>query len=146
MLKMYEKENFDSCLDIYVDAFTAPPLNYAWLTKEKAYRYIRDLTLTPGFMGYTYWTDGEIVAFCFGILDNYFEGTMFNVEELAVASSQHGQGIGSKIMQLLEIKLAGYGVAAITLQTSRNLPAYKFYLKNEYEEMTENISLMKWLL
>ena len=142
---MYTEEHFELCLNIYVDAFTAPPLNYAWLTKEKARRYIRDLTLTPGFLGYTYWVDGEIVAFCFGKLDNYFEGTMFSVEELAVASVCHGKGVGSEVMRLLETKLAGFAVAAITLQTSRNLPAYNFYLKNEYEEMTENVSLMKWL-
>jgi len=144
-LTMYRETDFDDCVRIYADAFNAPPLNYHWLTKEKAWRYIRDLTQTPGFMGYTYWESEEMVAFCFGILDNYFEGTIFSVEELAVASAHHGQGIGTKVMHLLETKLAGYAVEAVSLQTSRNLLAYDFYIKNGYEELTENVSLMKWL-
>jgi hypothetical protein len=48
-------------------------------------------------------------------------------------------------MELLEIKLAGYGVSAVSLNTSRNLPAFNFYLKNGYEELEENVTLMKWL-
>ena len=145
-LKMYRDTDFEDCVRIYCDAFNAPPLNYVWLTKEKAWRYIRDLTQTPGFLGYTYWVGDEMVAFCFGKLDNYFEGTMFDVEELAVASAYQSQGIGSTVMRLLETKLAGYAVAAISLQTSRNLPAYHFYLKNGYEELSESITLTKWLL
>ena len=144
-LIMYRDTDFDDCVRIYTDAFNAPPLNYDWLTKEKAWRYVRDLTITPGFMGYTYWQEGEMVAFCFGILDNYFEGTVFSVEELAVVSKFHSKGIGTKVMNLLETKLAGYAVEAVSLQTSRNLPAYDFYIKNGYEELTENVSLMKWL-
>lgn len=145
MLIMYKESDFEKCVELYCDAFTAPPLNYDWLTKEKAWRYIKDLIKTPGFMGYTYWENDEMVAFCFGILDNYFDGAMFEVEELAVASPHHRKGIGSVVMEQLEIKLAGYGIHAISLQTSRNLPAFNFYLKNGYEELSENVTLMKWL-
>jgi len=144
-LIMYQENDLNDCIKIYIDAFTAPPLNYDFITKEKAWRYIRDLTLTPGFMGYVYKIDGKIIAFCFGKLDNYFDGTMFEVEELAVTSEFHRSGIGSKIMKLLEIKLAGYNVSAVSLQTSSTLPAYDFYLKNGYEELHENVTLLKWL-
>ena len=145
MLIMYREEDLEACVKIYVDAFTAPPLDYSFLNEPKAERYIRDLTRVPGFLGYTFWVKDEMVAFCFGKLDNYFEGVMFEVEELAVASAHHRSGVGSTVMALLETKLAGYGVAAVNLNTSRNLPAYGFYLKNGYEEIQENVALMKWL-
>ena len=144
-LIMYRETDLEDCVRIYIDAFTAPPLNFDFLTKEKAWRYISDLIKTPGFMGYTYWINGEMAAFCFGKLDNYFDGTMFEVEELAVASAYQRSGIGSTVMNLLEIKLAGYNVSAVSLQTSRELPAFDFYLKNNYEEIKENVTLMKWL-
>ena len=145
-ISMYQDSNLDICTQIYVDAFTAPPINYDFLTTEKAWRYIRDMTRTPSFMGYTYWVDGEMIAFCFGKLDNYFQGSVFEVEELAVASSQHRQGVGSAVMSLLEEKLASYGVSAVSLHTSRTLPAFEFYQKNGYEEVPESVSLMKWLI
>jgi len=144
-LIMYKESDFDDCVHLYCDAFNAPPLEYTWLTPQKALRYIRDLTKTPNFMGYTYWLDGEMAAFCFGVLDNYFEGYMFEVEELAVAGKYHRTGIGSTVMQLLEKKLASYRVAAVNLQTSRSLPAFNFYVKNGYEEVPENVTLTKWL-
>jgi len=142
---MYRESDLEECVRIYVDAFNAPPLDYSFITKEKAWRYVRDITLTPGFIGYTFWIDEKMVAFCFGILDNYFDGVMFEVEELAVAAAYQRSGIGSVVMNLLETKLARYNVAAVSLQTSRTLPAFGFYLKNGYEELTENVTLIKWL-
>ncbi|MDR0272924.1 MAG: GNAT family N-acetyltransferase [Clostridiales bacterium] len=145
MLKMYKEEDLETCTKIYVEAFNAPPLCYDFLTIEKAGRYLRDLTRKPGFIGYTYREDEEMIAFIFGILDNYFEGTMFEVDELAVVPHLHRSGVGSAVMHLLETKLAGYGVSAVNLNTSRGLPAFDFYIKNGYEEIPENVTLVKWL-
>ncbi|MCL2387117.1 MAG: GNAT family N-acetyltransferase [Defluviitaleaceae bacterium] len=144
-LIMYRESDLEECTRIYVEAFNAPPLSYDFLTMPKAERYIRDLTRKPEFLGYTYWVDGEMAAFCFGTLDNYFQGVMFEVEELAVTPTLHRSGVGSTVMKLLETKLAGYGVSAVSLHTSRDLPAFGFYLKNGYEELTENVTLLKWL-
>ena len=144
-LFMYDDPDLEICTEIYADAFTAPPLNYGFITKENARRYIESITKTPGFLGYTCRVEGETIAFVFGLLDNYFEGMMFEIAELGVASAFQRRGFGSKIMGILEAKLAGYGVSAVNLQTSRNLPAFEFYLKNGYEEVTENVTLMKWL-
>lgn len=142
---MYREEDFEECIRIYIDAFTTPPLNYDFVTKEKAWRYIRDITRTPGFLGFTYWMDGKMAAMCLGTLDSYFGGSMFEVAEFAVDPIHQRSGIGSTVMNLLETKLAGYNVEAISLHTSRNLPAYGFYLKNGYEELTENVTLAKLL-
>jgi len=144
-LIMYKESDLEKCTEIYIAAFTAPPLEYDFLTPAKAERYLRDITRTPGFIGWTYWQSGEMTAFCFGILDGYFDGSMFEVTELAVVPQLHRNGTGSTVMRLLEIKLAGYGVGAVSLHTSRILPAFNFYLKNGYQELTENVTLMKQL-
>lgn len=144
-LIMYQESDLEMCVELYIDAFTTPPLSYDFLTKGKTERYLRDLTRTPGFMGWTYRIDEEMAAFCFGTLDNYFEGSVFEVAELAVAARLHRGGVGSEVMRLLETKLAGYGVSAVSLHTSRYLPAYNFYLKNDYEEISDNVTLAKLL-
>ena len=144
-LIMYRETDLETCAEIYVAAFNAPPLSYDFLTKEKALRYLRDMARTPGFLGYTYWVDDEMAAFCFGVLDNYFQCVMFEVEELAVVPQMHRGGVGSTVMRLMEAKLAAYGVSSVSLSTSRNLPAFDFYVKNGYEEIQENVTLVKWL-
>ena len=144
-ITMYHESDLDICTEIYVGAFTAPPINFHWITNEKARRYINDLTRTPSFFGFTYSVDGKIVAFCLGALDNYFAGNVYEIKEFAVDPNHQRSGVGSAFLKELEIKLAGYNVSAISLNTSHMLPAFEFYLKNGYEEVTENVSLTKWI-
>ncbi|MCL2225217.1 MAG: GNAT family N-acetyltransferase [Defluviitaleaceae bacterium] len=144
-LIMYRDSDLEECVKIYEGAFTTPPLCYDFLTKEKVERYLRDLARTPEFIGYTYWVDGEMIAFCFGTLDNYFQGKVFEITELAVKPHLQRSGVGSQMMSLLESRLAMYHVSAVSLHTSRELPAFGFYMKNGYEEVTENATLIKWL-
>ena len=142
---MYKNEHFADVLRIYVDAFTSHPLNYSFVTQAKAERYIKDMILTPCFVGYVY-VDKEIInAFVFGKIDNYFQGTLYEVMELAVDPSIQRGGVGTKVMRLLESRLKGIGIDAISLNTSRHLPAYSFYKKNGYIEVENNINLAKWL-
>ena len=144
-LVMYKNEHFDDVLRIYVDAFSSPPLNYGFVTKAKASRYIKDIIRTPGFVGYVFPNEEKIIAFVFGKVDNYFEGTLYEVMELAVDPFVQRGGIGSKVMGLLESRLKGLGVDAISLNTSRHLPAYAFYKKNGYTEIADNVNLAKML-
>ena len=142
---MYKNEHFDDVLRIYVEAFTSPPLNYGFVTNEKAERYIKDIIRTPCFVGYVYGNKEKIIAFIFGKIDNYFDGILYEVAELAVDPSIQRGGIGSKVMSLLESRLKGLGVGAISLNTSRHLPAYAFYKKNGYNEVEDNVNLAKIL-
>jgi len=144
LLSMYKESDLEICTEIYKDAFS-PVVDTEILSREKVWRYVRDMTLTPNFIGYTCWLENEMVAFCFGKLDNYFEGATYEISEIAVASKYHRQGIGSQVLNILEKKLAGFNVAAITLNTSRQIPAYDFYLKNGYDEIPEVTTLAKWL-
>ena len=144
-LIMYKNEHFDEVLRIYVDAFTSPPLNYGFVTKDKAKRYIMDIINTPCFLGYVYPGDEKITAFVFGKVDNYFEGTLYEIMEFAVDPNLQRKGIGSVVINLLETKLRNLGVDAISLNTSRHLPAHAFYQKNGYIEVNENISFAKLL-
>ena len=142
---MYKNEHFDDVLRIYVDAFTSPPLNYSFVTKAKAERYIKDMLRTPGFVGYVNLDEKRINAFIFGKIDNYFQGTLYEIMELAVDPSIQRSGMGSKVMRLLESRLISLGVEAISLNTSRHLPAYAFYQKNGYMEVANNVSMAKIL-
>ena len=142
---MYKNEHFKDVLRIYVDAFTTPPLNYSFVTNEKAERYIKDIIRTPCFVGYVYVVEEKIIAFIFGKIDNYFDGTLYEVAEFAVDPTIQRGGIGTKVMNLLESRLKSLGVDAISLNTSRHLPAYAFYKKNGYTELADNVNLAKCL-
>ena len=145
MLKNYAKKNLDEIVRLYVAAFKVAPISYDWLTVEQSRRYLRDITRFPGFLGFVYLTEGAVSAFCFGVLDNYFQGTLFEIKEFAVSPACHNRGIGSLLISDMQKKLTEHGVEGITLQTSRHIPAYNFYLKNNFEEITTSVSLIKWI-
>ena len=144
-LIMYKNKHFAEVLRIYVDAFTSPPLNYDFVTKENAERYIKDMILTPCFVGYVFPDEEKITSFVFGKIDNYFDGSLYEVMEFAVAPSVQRSGVGAKVMSLLEVRMKGLGISAISLNTSRHLPAYAFYKKYGYTDIENNVNLAKWL-
>ena len=144
-LHVYKKRHLRDVARIYVGAFTAPPISYNFVNHANSEGYLHDITKKPGFLGYVYLHDTEIISFVFGSIDNYFEGSIFTIEEFAVDARFHRGGFGSIVIGLLERELESMGMDAITLNTSRRLPAYRFYLKHSFEEVADNVSLMKQL-
>jgi ribosomal protein S18 acetylase RimI-like enzyme len=146
MLHPYRKKDFPACVDLFIAAFTAPPLNYGFVTREKTRRYLRCITQTPGFMGFVYIIEDTTVAFCFGTVDDYFHAPQYEIKEFAVTPALHGKGIGSAFIQAIEKQLTQNGVTALTLQTSRTIPAYRFYQKNGFFVVEETANFMKSLI
>jgi GNAT superfamily N-acetyltransferase len=146
MLRPYSKKYFDACAELFVAAFSAPPLSYTFLTREKTRRYLRDIVNAPGFAGFVYVLENETVAFCFGVTEDYFHAPQYDIKEFAVTPSLHGKGIGSVFLKEIENRLRGNGVTALTLQTSRAIPACSFYKKNGFSESEETVNLMKLLI
>jgi ribosomal protein S18 acetylase RimI-like enzyme len=143
MLLPYRKKDLSVCVDLFIAAFSAPPLNYTFITQEKARRYLRDITNTPGFVGFVYEIEGATAAFCFGTTEDYFHDPQYVIKELAVHPALHGKGVGSILMQALEAHMKKSGTVAIALQTSCTIPAYSFYRKLGYTEVEENVSMTK---
>ncbi|MCL2189717.1 MAG: GNAT family N-acetyltransferase [Defluviitaleaceae bacterium] len=143
MLSPYRKKDFNACVNLFIAAFSAPPLSYDFLTEEKVRRYLRDLINTPGFAGYIYEFEGEAAAFCFGKTEDYFHAPQYVVNELAVHPNLHGKGVGRAAMQAVEAELAKTGYVAVALETSKIIPAYYFYRKLGYENISDNVSLTK---
>jgi len=146
MLLEFRKKDLNACAKIFTAAFQAPPIGYDWLTIEKARRYLHDLTRKPGFLGFTYFAEESVVAFCFGIIDDYFLKTQYEIEEVAVLPLYHRHGVGSAMLSAVEDQLTKRNVAFVHLRTSRNIPAYDFYVRNGYTDVKDNTSLMKPLV
>lgn len=141
----YRNKHLAGAARLFAGAFAAPPLGYGFITPAGSERYLRDISKKPGFMGFVYYSGGGMVAFVFGTLDGYHGPGVFAIEEFAVDARLHRGGHGSAALRMLEETLAAKGVAAISLHTSRKLPAYGFYTKNGYSEVADSVSLAKSL-
>jgi aminoglycoside 6'-N-acetyltransferase I len=145
MLFSYHKKDLSPCTDIFVAAFNAPPLDYPFVTVEKARRYLRDITGTPGFAGFVYRVENTLAAFCFGSTDDYFYDPQYVIKEFAVHPCRQGKGIGTAFLSAIENHLTDNGIKGLSLQTSRTIPAYHFYKKNGFSVSEETVTFMKSL-
>jgi aminoglycoside 6'-N-acetyltransferase I len=138
-------EDIRLCAELFTAVYTAPPWQNDSVTIEKAERYIGDMTHAPGFLGYTYYIDDKMAGMVLGTISDYFFEPQYKIEELAVYAAYRRQNVGTKMLQAAEADLRTRGVAFITLQTGSNIPAYPFYLKNEYMLVEENVYMVKSL-
>ena len=143
MLELYNNKDLPILVGIYVRAFRAEPICYDWLHEEQALPYLYDMTITPKFEGFVYKINKKIVGFCFGAYDDYFQGSLFDIKEFAIEPSLHKKGVGSVFLAEIEKKAAKKGCDGIILRTSKDIPAFHFYIKNGYEDVLSTVCLTK---
>lgn len=52
-------------------------------------------------------------------------------------------GYGSQFINLLTDELKKYNVDSIILNTVKNFPSHKFYIKNQFKEINSSVLLLK---
>lgn len=133
------------CLDIFYDVFTSPPWEYSWMDKNEMRRYFTDLYRTPGFVGYMYYDGGVLLGACMGCISDYFLHAQYDIKEIFIHTNAQNKGVGSKMLSEIEADLVKRKVICITLMTQRNIPAYHFYLKNEFISSDITVHMTKVL-
>ena len=131
--------------ELFRDVFTHEPWNDDWSDADQLNAYIGDLvgqgdSLTLGFF------DGDrLAALSMGRVKHWFRGTEYLIDEFCVARALQGRGIGTRFMEAVEAYLVRNGIRHIFLQTGRDMPAYRFYLKRGFTELEGHVSFAKEL-
>lgn len=92
-----------------------------------------------------YFMDGEMVGLSMGHIRHWYSGTEYYIDEFCICRNRQGHGIGTKFLKDVEQYISNMGMTHIFLQTERNVPAYDFYKKNDFYELTEHVSFAKKL-
>jgi aminoglycoside 6'-N-acetyltransferase I len=87
--------------------------------------------------------DGKLEAISLGTVRHWWEGTNYNIEEFCVDPDFQGLGTGTRFMGMIEDEIHRLGFAGIFLQTDKDKPSYRFYLKNGYKELDMHVSMYK---
>lgn len=128
---------------LFKSVFAAPPWNEDWSDEEQLDNYLRDLmeVRTPLIYGLY---DGEILAgVSIGNIRHWCGGTEYFIEELCLARDYQGRGLGREFFALIEDELKKRNLNMIYLMTDRNKPAYEFYKKLGFGELSELASFFK---
>ena len=103
--------------------------------------------ISGGFhpLNYGLLVDGKLTAVSIGQIKHWWQGTEYYLDELFVDPDEQGQGTGSRFLQMIEEDVKKRGLGGIFLQTDNDKPAYGFYQRRHFKELTEHVSFFKQL-
>ena len=144
MIKPFAQEDFQKCCDLYIHTFNSPPWHDEW-TEETAKTFMKELIAHHRFIGYTLWDDDALVGVLFAHLQYYYRGYEVFVDELFIAPSHQGKGLGSALMAEIEKFADENNCVSIALLTGVDKPAYDFYTKRNYKHLDYMAFMYRYL-
>ncbi|AFS77766.1 acetyltransferase, GNAT family [Gottschalkia acidurici 9a] len=139
-----EEKHLIKCGELFVKAFNANPWNDNW-TVDNAYKRLKDIYSTPNFIGLVYIENDEVKGAVLGNCETWYDGTDYNLKEIFIDVDHKGRGIGSTIIEELESKLNTLNINKIILNTLRAKEVSNFYIKNEYKELEDVVTMSKYI-
>ena len=78
-----------------------------------------------------------------GYIKHWYTGTEYIINELCIKTDRQGSGAGSFFLTQIEKAIKEMGLKQIFLLTDRDVPAYHFYKKNGYAEVSSLVPFAK---
>ena len=128
---------------LFLDVFSNAPWNDDWSDEAQLDAYLDDLTGNRNSLSLGFFDGERLIALALGNIRHWFRGTEYYIDELCVARSLQGQGVGTAFLAEIERYLSARNIPRIFLQTGRTVPAYSFYLKRGFTELPDHVSLFK---
>lgn len=129
--------------ELFRSVFTAEPWNDDWSDEQQLDNYLSDLTAQSNSLTYGMFDGETLVGLSMGNIKHWYTGTEYYINELCIRTDRQGMGLGTLFLNRIESAVKEMGLTHIFLQTGKNVPAYEFYKKNGYTELTEHISFAK---
>lgn len=142
-IKELNIDSIELIKSLFKNIFMDKPWNNDWSNEKQLYKYIKDLIGNSNSLTYGLLKNDKLIGISMGRVIHWWTGTQYHIEELCIQTIKQNQGLGTVFLNSIENLIKIKGIKSIFLQTERNVPAYKFYLKNEYIEMPDHISFYK---
>jgi aminoglycoside 6'-N-acetyltransferase I len=133
----------DECTDLFLKVFAQEPWNDQWESPQDAKKYLESHYAFNSFLGYVAVYDNRIVGASFGFIKPWQRGLEYYINELFVDTAVQGKGVGTLLLEQIAADIKGKNMNAIVLTTQKAFPAYGFYVKNGFAEITGEVFLGK---
>ena len=128
---------------LFVQVFTAEPWNDDWSDRQQLRLYLTDLLGQSNSLTFGLYEGPALMGLSMGRIKHWYTGTEYCIDELCIRTDRQRQGLGSHFLEELQRQLKSMGIEQIFLQTDRDVPAYEFYLKNGFLELSDLVSFAK---
>lgn len=142
-LRELDVNNIEEIKKFFTDIFTKEPWNDDWSDEEQLHAYIMDLIGNRNSLVLALFEKQQMVGLTMGSIKHWYTGTEYCIDELCVKTEEQGRGLGTQLLKFVEEYIKAKRIPGIFLQTERTVPAYDFYKKNGFVELTDHVSLIK---
>ena len=142
-VRRIEIADLDELHAIFLRTYSQDPWNEIW-DHDIARQRLIDLIGVSSALNFCALTDAnEIVGAMFGRRSFWIEDKEYFVDEFFVDHDSHRNGIGHYMVNEVSRIIKNEGYSCIVLNTERDFPSERFYLKNGFAQKTSNIFMYK---
>jgi aminoglycoside 6'-N-acetyltransferase I len=138
-----ERQMIDECVDLFINTFSKEPWNDEYESRNQVVTFFENHMRNTYFCGYVGLLNDKIVALSVGMQKPWIKGMEYYIDEFCVSYELQGKGIGSSFLVEIEKDINQAGMNAIILNTEKDFPSEKFYVRNGFEVLSKLIVLAK---
>ena len=142
-LKRLSINDKEAIKKLFTGVFTGEPWNDDWSDSKQLDCYIDDLCGQSYSLTFGLYDGGELIGISMGDIKHWFRGTEYLINELCIKTDRQGTGAGTIFLTEIEKAIKEMGLKQIFLLTDRDMPAYNFYKKNGYVEVSNLVPFSK---
>lgn len=137
-----QPEDIDACAQVFMEAYNGLPWNYKW-EHAGAVKYLKEYMASSGFRGFVICEDEKICGAMLGHRKTWWTNDQLMIDELFVPASSQGKGYGRLLLEHTETWSKEQGLEMIVLMTNKLMPAFNFYLNNDYNKVDQYLFMFK---
>ena len=144
-IKKLTMEDLPMIKSFFVDLFTKEPWNDDWSDENQLVCYLTERCGAFNSLTYGYFDGEEMVGLSAGRIIHWCTGTEYCIDEFGISADWQGRGVGTAFLKDIEKQIFADGMVQIYLHTERDVPAYNFYKKLGFEELTDEVAFAKYI-
>ena len=142
-LKRLSINDKEAIKELFKGVFTGEPWNDDWSDSQQFDLYIDDLCGQGYSLTFGLYDGNELIGLSMGYIKHWYTGTEYIIDELCIKTDRQGSGAGTFFLEQIEKTIKEMGLKQIFLLTDRGVPAYNFYKKNGYVEVSNLVPFAK---
>ncbi len=136
-------ESIEEVKSLFFEVFTNEPWNDDWSDPAQLHGYMEDLMGNRNSLTFGLYEDDSLTGLSMGSVMHWCRGKEYFIFELCIMADRQGKGLGTEFLKRIEEYCKCHEITQIFLQTERTVPAYGFYKKNGFIELSDHASLFK---
>lgn len=129
--------------ELFVNVFTKEPWNDDWSDENQLRLYIHDLVGQDNSLTFGLYEGNELIGVSMGHIKHWYTGTEYYIDELCISTEKQGQGAGTLFVGEIEKACGEMGLTHLFLLTGKDVPAFRFYKKQDFRAAENMVAFAK---